>query len=185
MRRYISLSKRNSVASTVMEPVAEKTAGEHEDGAEGQSSTTLMTPSTSLPPPNLKVKRVDYYYSRWSKTWKYKNMGDKVTPEMVPIGGSSGGNDQWQQYCFVVVRTIPRKEEEPTFSVIIKSHYLQQACKDVIQYVPGISWNADPLTVSDIIVMAPQRHADIVAFCSLTRILSLRSCRSLSNTTTN
>lgn len=26
----------------------------------------------ALPVPNLKVKRVDNYYSRWSKSWKYR-----------------------------------------------------------------------------------------------------------------
>ncbi|KAI0340295.1 P-loop containing nucleoside triphosphate hydrolase protein [Trametopsis cervina] len=161
MRRYISLSKRNSVASTVLDPVSEKAHNQADDtgstigGAEDSASTAaLMAPAASLPPPNLKVKRVDYYYSRWTKTWKYKNMGDKVTPEMLPIGSSSGSNDQWAQYCFVVVRTLSRKEEEPSFSVIIKSHYLVQACKDVIQELPGISWNADPITLDPHVLLA-------------------------------
>ncbi|KAI0088346.1 P-loop containing nucleoside triphosphate hydrolase protein [Irpex rosettiformis] len=114
-----------------------------------------MSSTVPVLPPNLKVKRVDYYYSRWSKAWKYKNMGDKITAEMTPIGSSSGGNDQWQQYCFVVVRTLPREEDqEPTFSFIIKSPYLLQACKDVIQYIPGLSWNADPVTLQPNVLLA-------------------------------
>lgn len=190
MRRVLSLSKRNSVASSVLEPVNEK-APHHEDdtattsGADDTASTTaLMTSSVPLPPANLKVKRVDYYYSRWSKTWKYKNMGDKVTPEMAPLGGSSGGNDQWQQYCFVVIRTIPRKDEqEPVFSVVIKSPYLLQACKDVIQYVPGISWNADPLTVS-IRNYYNQRMSFICLLHSSNLIFCLHSCLALRSTMT-
>ena len=155
MRRVLDLSKRHSVAGSILPSGSEKTP-QHEDdtattsGADDTASTTALVANTApVLPPNLKVKRVDYYYSRWSKAWKYKNMGDKVTAEMAPIGGSSGSNDQWQQYCFVVVRTLPRKEEqEPTFSVIVKSSYLIQACKNVIKYVPGLSWNADPVTVS-------------------------------------
>ena len=152
MRRYLSLSKRNSSA---LEPVTEKEYAHDNDGAsvvtgtEGNTSTAaLLTPSAPLPPPNLKVKRLDYYYSRWSKSWKYKNMGEKVTPEMAPVGAHSAGNDPWQGYCFVVIRTLSRKDEEPTLQVVLKSPYLVTACKAVIQEVPGISWNADPLQVS-------------------------------------
>lgn len=150
MRRYLSLSKRNSTLGSVSEKGYDEDTASNVDVAEGSSSTaTLLTPSAPLPPPNVKVKRLDYYYSRWSKSWKYKNMGEKVTPEMAPIGGTtSSGNDPWQGYCFVVIRTISRKEEEPTFQVVLKSPYLITACKDVIQDVPGISWTADPLQVS-------------------------------------
>lgn len=155
MRRYLSISKRNSTYSAALESVNEK-GHNHEDdmasstgGADGNASTAaLLTPSVPLPPPNFKVKRLDYYYSRWSKSWKYKNMGEKVTLEMAPVGGTSGTNDPWQSYCFVVIRTISRKDEDTTFQVVIKSPYLLQACKTVIQEVPGISWNADPLQAS-------------------------------------
>lgn len=151
MRRYLNRSNRHTVG---LEYVSEKAHDVGDDNASsvvghGSSSTTaLLTPSATLPPPNLKIKRLDYYYSRWSKSWKYKNMGDKVTPEMTIIGASSSGNDPWQSYCFVVIRTLSRSDEDPVFQVVIKSSYLVEACKDVIQTIPGISWTAEPLQAS-------------------------------------
>jgi hypothetical protein len=98
-------------------------------------------------PPNLKVKRVDYYYSRWSRKWKYQNSGSNVIPELRPLP-SEGKEDPWQEFCFVVVRTIPKSSDqgiEPSFKVVIKSPYLLKACKDVIQQIVGLSWNSIPL----------------------------------------
>ena len=112
------------------------------------STTPLVTPPAPLPTAYLKVKRVDYYYSKWTRSWKYKNMGERVTPEKVPVAPSSSGNDPWLQFCFVVIRTLPTEpEDEPTFSIVVKSQYLLQACKDVIQEMPGLSWHVDPLHV--------------------------------------
>ncbi|THG95113.1 hypothetical protein EW026_g6481 [Hermanssonia centrifuga] len=162
MRRYLSISKRSSTAPMPSQ-LSEKEPGHGSEssacGAEDNASTTaLMTPPVPLSPPNLKVKRVDYYYSRWSKSWKYKNMGDRVTPEAAPIGVTTAGNDPWQTFCFVVVRKLPRKDEEPTFQVVIKSPYLLQACKDVIQKIPGISWNAEPLQLDPSLLIAFLPH---------------------------
>ncbi|KAJ2912404.1 hypothetical protein MD484_g8012, partial [Candolleomyces efflorescens] len=99
----------------------------------------------ALPIPSLKVKRVDNYYSRWSKAWKYRNTSAKVAVETVPVL-SGGSNDQWKDYSFVVVRTIPRIDNaEPTFKIVIKSEYILKACKEVIESWPGVSWNSDPL----------------------------------------
>ncbi|KAJ2917536.1 hypothetical protein MD484_g2848, partial [Candolleomyces efflorescens] len=100
----------------------------------------------TLPIPSLKVKRVDNYYSRWSKAWKYRNTSAKVAVETFSVL-SSGSNDQWKDYSFVVVRTIPRNyiAEEPTFRIVIKSEYILKACKEVIESWPGVSWNSDPL----------------------------------------
>ncbi|KAJ7633647.1 hypothetical protein DFH06DRAFT_1437667 [Mycena polygramma] len=110
---------------------------------ESQASTVVR--DEPLPPASSKIKRVDYFYSRWSKGWKYKNMNSKVTVETLPILGG-GGNDPWKEYNFVVVRTIPEQENrQPTFKIVIKSEYLLKACKDVIQTWPGVSWHADPL----------------------------------------
>jgi hypothetical protein len=56
-----------------------------------------------------------------------------------------GKEDPWAEFCFVVVRTIPQVENEDsviTYKVVIKSPYLLTACKEVIQDVPGLSWNA-------------------------------------------
>ncbi|KAJ6468484.1 hypothetical protein C8R47DRAFT_989947 [Mycena vitilis] len=111
--------------------------------SESQASTVVR--DEPLPPASSKIKRVDYFYSRWSKGWKYKNMNSKVTVETLPILGG-GGNDPWKEYNFVVVRTIPEQENrQPTFKIVIKSEYLLKACKDVIQTWPGVSWHADPL----------------------------------------
>lgn len=54
-----------------------------------------------------------------------------------------------RRICVSVVRTIPRQETaEVTVNIIVKSPYIVKACKDVIQSWPGVSWNADPLTVN-------------------------------------
>lgn len=132
----------------------------HSDaGDDDQSTANLMPHQTASPiePPSLKIKRVDHYYSSWSKCWKYKNSGSNTIPEMRPIisAASSGKNllnDPWQGYCFVVVRKLPKKSEaeygaEPTFKIVIKSPYLLKACKDVMQDIPGVSWTMQPLEV--------------------------------------
>ncbi|KAJ7775948.1 hypothetical protein DFH07DRAFT_911992 [Mycena maculata] len=118
---------------------------EYEDDSESKVSTVVR--DEPLPPASSKIKRVDYFYSRWSKGWKYKNMNSKVTVETLPIIGGNG-NDQWKDYSFVVVRTIPQIEnQKPTFKIVIKSEYILKACQDVIQTWPGVSWNSDPLEV--------------------------------------
>ncbi|KAG7443460.1 P-loop containing nucleoside triphosphate hydrolase protein [Guyanagaster necrorhizus] len=111
--------------------------------------STIKEDDERLTPPTLKVKRVDHYYSRWSKSWKYRNTSSKVVVEGLPLL-RSGDNDPWKDFSFVIVRTLPIREElvalvEPTFKVVIKSEYILKACKDVIQSWPGISWNSDPL----------------------------------------
>ncbi|CAL1710252.1 unnamed protein product [Somion occarium] len=159
MRRYLSVhsSRRLSTA------FSEKSIPEEHPGADNASqadvasvatqdlgsTTALMSPLAPLVPPTLKIKRVDHYWSNWSKAWKYKNSGAKVIAEGGPVIGSTGNikDDPWGQYCFVVVRKLPKdaEEGEPTFQVVVKSPYLIQACKRVIKDVPGISWNAVPL----------------------------------------
>ncbi|KAF7341709.1 AAA domain-containing protein [Mycena sanguinolenta] len=110
------------------------------------SKVSTIVRDEPLPVASTKIKRLDYYYSRWSKGWKYKNMNSKVTVETLPVIGGGNGNDAWKEYNFVVVRTIPQQENrQPTFKIVIKSEYLLKACKDVIQTWPGISWHADPL----------------------------------------
>ncbi|KAJ7661754.1 hypothetical protein B0H17DRAFT_1162981 [Mycena rosella] len=111
---------------------------EYDEDAESKVSTIVR--DEALPPASSKIKRVDYFYSRWSKGWKYK-----VTVETLPVLGG-GNNDPWKEYSFVVVRTIHQQENrQPTFKIVIKSEYILKACQDVIQTWPGISWNADPL----------------------------------------
>lgn len=141
-RRSSTLPAESLEALTASEK-DQDAASEHSTGRVSDDSGITVVP---LVPPTLKIKRVDYYYSRWTKGWKYKNMGDKVTPEKVVLGSTSN-NDAWQGFCFVVVRTLSRNDEEPTFHVVIKSPYLVQALKTVMQELRGISWNADPLQV--------------------------------------
>ncbi|KAH9487460.1 ATPase family AAA domain-containing protein 3B [Psilocybe cubensis] len=112
---------------------------------DGESKVSTIVREEPLPPVSLKVKRVDFYYSRWTKSWKYRNTSSKVTVETIPIM-QGASNDAWKEFCFVIVRTMPRRENfDPTFKVVIKSEYLLKACKDVIKSWPGISWNSDPL----------------------------------------
>jgi len=137
-RRFSSFVKSKN------EPEPSITAG---DAFDDDESKITMTADVPLAPPSLKVKRLDYYYSKWSKTWKYRNMSSKITVEIRPVV-KVGDNDTWKEFCFVVVRTVPRVEDnchKPTFKVVIKSEYMLTACKDVFQMLPGISWTAEPL----------------------------------------
>ena len=129
----------------------------HEDGPEEDEHSTaaLVEPAVPPPEPNLKVKRVDYFWSTWSKQWKYRNTSAKVRPDdaLKAVGnGLDDGNDPWQGFCFVVVRKLPqpgdeKEKDEPTFQVVVKSPYLLMALKEVIQKVQGVSWTAEPLEV--------------------------------------
>ncbi|KAJ8473066.1 hypothetical protein ONZ51_g8110 [Trametes cubensis] len=188
MRRLFSLPRRNGqpVGEKVPGfnpvpppyfPPAHKTRGRrgptvvHEELDDDELSTTALVPNGSaspapLPPVNLKVKRVDYYYSRWSKVWKYRNTGSSFNPEvLLTVGnGNPDNSDPWQSYCFVVVRKLPQSNDEssePTFNVVVKSPYLLTACKNVIQTVPSISWTAEPLELDPYLLLAflPQFEA--------------------------
>ncbi|KAK1232480.1 hypothetical protein PQX77_004382 [Marasmius sp. AFHP31] len=114
---------------------------------DGASEKTAAVNEGVLEPPSLKINRVDHYYSRWSREWKYRNTSSKVTAESSHlIGRGSGG--LWKDYNFVLVRTIPREEDgEPSFKIVLKSEYLIKACKDIIGTWPGVSWHSDPLEV--------------------------------------
>ncbi|KAK0481171.1 P-loop containing nucleoside triphosphate hydrolase protein [Armillaria luteobubalina] len=134
-RRFSSLMKASEGSSRDMETESKV--------------STIKEDEEPLTPPTLKIKRVDHYYSRWSKSWKYRNTSSKVTVESVPLL-RTGDNDPWKDFSFVIVRKLPIREDmigvlEPTFKVVIKSEYILKACKDVIQSWPGISWNSDPL----------------------------------------
>lgn len=142
MRRYLPSTKTHRASVIESE---KDLLGANSDAASVVTSTAQVT----LSPPSLKVKRVDYYYSRWSRKWKYQNSGSNVIPELRPLP-SDGKDDPWQEFCFVVVRTIPKAADqnlEPTFKVVVKSQYLLKVCKDVIQQISGLSWNSIPLEV--------------------------------------
>lgn len=156
MRRYLS-TRRNSLALSEKTIPEESQTGDRTSLAEDASSTAaLVAPLTPMVPCHTKVKRVDHYWSNWSKAWKYKNSGFGIIAEAGPAPGSSGNtkDDPWAQYCFVVIRKLPKSEDdgEPTFNVVLKSPYLIQGCKHVIQDVPGVSWNSVPLQVSYLLI---------------------------------
>lgn len=67
MRRYLPGSNSTRRRTPVVE--SEKNLLETDSV---EQSTVASTIQEQLPPPNLKVKRLDYYYSRWSRKWKYQ-----------------------------------------------------------------------------------------------------------------
>lgn len=148
MRRYLSLSKSDTRRASVITADSEKTPL---TALNDESTTSVREP---LPAPSLKVKKVDHFYSRWSRKWKYENSGANVIPELRSLP-SDGKDDPWLQFCFVVVREIPREaDKDPYFKIHVKSPYLLKACKDVIQDVPGVSWNAVPLQLDPQLFLA-------------------------------
>ncbi|KAH9934528.1 P-loop containing nucleoside triphosphate hydrolase protein [Epithele typhae] len=127
------------------------------------STAALFSPAAPPPPAVLKVKRVDYYYSTWSKVWKYRNTSAKVRADalLTVVGNGNEGNadDAWAGYCFVVVRKIPQpttdgQQGEPTFQVVVKSPYLLAACKEVMGKIQGVSWTAEPLELDPLLLLA-------------------------------
>ncbi|KAJ4467256.1 P-loop containing nucleoside triphosphate hydrolase protein [Lentinula aciculospora] len=143
-RRISSIVKPSGKASST---------GYDEKDTDSTASTVVQEAAT---PPSLKIKRVDHYYSRWYKAWKYKNTSSVITVESVPLINRME-NDPWKDYLFVIVRSIPdsdrNRNKEPTFKFVVKSEYILKACKDVIQSWPGISWNSDPLEIDPEILL--------------------------------
>ncbi|KAI0329767.1 P-loop containing nucleoside triphosphate hydrolase protein [Cubamyces sp. BRFM 1775] len=155
MRTYFSLPRSRSGPTR---PFTEKDSSESIPSAnapDNDRDTTAGQEEATLSPPNLKIKRVDHYFSRWSEQWKYRNTGSSVVVEAVPPGPVASvanavtpSNDPWQEFCFVVVRKLPQErksKESPTYKVVIKSPYLVKACTDVMKYVPGLSWTVGPI----------------------------------------
>ncbi|KAF8530383.1 P-loop containing nucleoside triphosphate hydrolase protein [Hysterangium stoloniferum] len=146
MRRFLSLSKSSSKSSSKTEKITLVDSKAPITADDDEQSTTADS-AIQPPPPTayLKVKKVDHFYSRWAKKWKYTTSGSNVIPEMRPLP-SEGKDDPWQQFCFVVVREIPLDPlVSPYFQIVVKSSYLLKACKDVVGEVEGVSWNAIPL----------------------------------------
>lgn len=55
--------------------VNNRSSGPSEDASvdgDAESKASTIVKDEELPAPALKVKRLDYYYSRWSKGWKYR-----------------------------------------------------------------------------------------------------------------
>ncbi|KAG6843966.1 hypothetical protein H0H87_011337 [Tephrocybe sp. NHM501043] len=138
-RRFSTLVKASS-------PLANSSSVESFDnGLDTESKASTVVRDEPLPVPSLKVKRLDHYYSRWSRSWKYRNMNSKIAVETLPML-QSGKDDAWKDCNFVIIRKLSIHEnQEPTIKIVVKSEYLLKACKDVIQTWPGVSWNSDPL----------------------------------------
>ncbi|EMD36703.1 hypothetical protein CERSUDRAFT_114643 [Gelatoporia subvermispora B] len=158
MQEKAEASGSGSGSGELDTPSAHNGDGEDETG----STAALVSAPASIPAPTLKVKRVDHYWSNWSKAWKYRNTSSKVNPEMISaFGGASDSSDPWQSFCFVVVRKMPQnmdEGQEPTFQIVIKSPYLVKACRDVIGDVKGLSWTQDPLQVDPQLFIAFLPH---------------------------
>lgn len=73
MHRRLSSFVKNPRPSVVIEASISEEHKDNGDEGDSQSQTSdTEAPDATLAPPTLKVKRVDYYYSRWSKEWKYR-----------------------------------------------------------------------------------------------------------------
>lgn len=64
MHRRLSTLVKNSTRDRSHDDV--------DDGFDHESKVSTVVRDEPLPVPSLKVKRVDYYYSRWGKGWKYR-----------------------------------------------------------------------------------------------------------------
>lgn len=95
----------------------------------------------------LEIKRVDFCFDESQRRWMYKDSDSNARPEAHLDIPSDIPNEK---YCFFVVRRLPVNVEpgvEAAFAISIKSPHLLKACRDVMQYLPGISWTAQPLEV--------------------------------------
>lgn len=166
MRNYFSRSHSSRLSTA--NPFSEKQYHSEtrplnaSDGHSDDGDSALVDIPAVLTPPNLKIKRVDHFWSTWSKGWKYRNTGSSVVAEAVRPVGNGTTNDPWQNFCFVVVRKFPQQqndlEDEIKYKIVIKSPYLLKACKDVIGNVPGVSWTAEPLEVPSAFLRSPHLY---------------------------
>ena len=123
------------------------------------TSSVAPTPATTsssvdLAPLKLDVKFVDSRWEEDSESWKYSDTSNPDVPaeQVQPMGTETTGSDDWEDFCFVVVRKHEKSEEKSqrtiTFEIVLKSPYLVKACQDVIGDVRGISWSSEPIKVS-------------------------------------
>ena len=105
----------------------------------------------------MSIKTVDYYYDDSIQAYQYKDPESDVPAELCqPEGGGGGGgasiDDDWREYVFVVVRTLPRRsrtnDQSIKFKIVVKDSHLLKACREVIGELPGLSWNSEPVKVS-------------------------------------
>lgn len=121
----------------------EVSEGDTSSGTNSQSIITATAPVASTTAPTLEVKYVDYYRITQTRQWAYRDTGSLSRPATIPPD-----NDPWRSFCFVVICTIPIKHgAEPTFHIVVKSPVLRAICRDVMQFIKGVSWSDEPLQV--------------------------------------
>jgi len=86
MRRISSLTKSRAYPQPFQRGPS-NSAVDYDDLSDVQSvskeSTSTAVRDEPLPVPSLKVKRVDHYYSRWTKGWKYRvSISSSLTRDM-------------------------------------------------------------------------------------------------------
>jgi len=64
---------------------------------DGESKVSTIVRDEPLPVPSLKVKRVDYYYSRWTKSWKYR-VWTPILPQLI-VRLRNSTEHEFQGYC--------------------------------------------------------------------------------------
>ncbi len=58
--------------SSIMKSSGESSSSTAEVDLDVESKASTIVKEETLTPPSLKIKRVDNYYSRWYKGWKYR-----------------------------------------------------------------------------------------------------------------
>jgi hypothetical protein len=107
----------------------------------GTTSKTDPAVQPPFPTAHLEIKHMVHYYNVVSSL-TYIDASNAI-PEMNLLP-----HDQWEKFCFVVIRNVPKDLEHPLyFEIMVKSPDLLTACKAVIGKVKGISWTAIPLKV--------------------------------------
>ena len=105
----------------------------------------------------MSIKTVDYEWNASTKAYQYQDSTSDVPAELFqPEGGDGGGGasiDDWKEYVFVVVRTMPdprsfSNDQTVKFKIVVKDPHLVKACREIIGEVPGLSWNSEPVEVS-------------------------------------
>lgn len=69
-RRLSTLVKTGSTSSS--SPATYRPDEKSVEDDSRSSVSTVVREEGPVLVPSLKIKRVDYYYSRWTKSWKYK-----------------------------------------------------------------------------------------------------------------
>ena len=122
------------------------------------AATTTFTASDRVTSLKLGIKYVDRSYNLDLKKLECKDTEEKsrMPAELVQPLGMDASDDGWDDYCFVMVRNLPRSDQlysneedrSITFEFVIKSPYLAKACKEVMgSRGCAISWNILPVTV--------------------------------------